>query len=58
MKNDSEKLFLEAISKYDEAKHDKSKYKVAFDMFLQLAEQGEAWAMNYLGIMYGAGGRR
>lgn len=42
---------------YDAAvkKYDDGEYQVAFDLFLALAEQGNADAMNYLGMMYGAG---
>jgi TPR repeat protein len=58
MKNDAGKKSLEeAAQKYIEAmqKWDDGEEKAAFDLFSQLADQGDAAAQNCLGIMYGTG---
>lgn len=47
---DDDKVFIKATKAYG-----KGNFKFAFELFSQAAEQGESWAQNYLGIMYGEG---
>ncbi len=47
---DDDKVFLKATKAYE-----KGDFKTAFESFSYAAEQGAAWAHNYLGLMYGGG---